>query len=455
MTHKSKIILGMGTGRCGTLSLAEILNAQPNTHVTHEEAPLLPWDNERNSGIIAKRFDRMRRKRNAEFIGDIASFYLPYAEEIIKAEPDVRIICLKRAKDAVVKSFCRWLDLVHPLPTNHWAKDLPPGWHYEPNWSRIFPKYDIQSRDAGIARYWDEYNERAEILAKEFPDHLRIVDMEQLNDGAGVSELLSFVGIPKDQQVNQAGHHTHKSSHSPTQPVGNRASAHPMDPRKCVILVPYTGSIVPQCEQSLKELERRGYTVRRVRGYAAIDQGRNQLATNALKDGFEETMWIDSDVGFFPDAIEKLRKHNLPISCGIYPKKGKRELACHVLPGTPKMTFGEGGGLIEILYAGTGFLHIRREVYRKIQEELKLPMCNERFGETMIPFFHPMLYQRDDGYDYLAEDYSFSQRARDCGFQIMADTTVRLWHVGMYAYGWEDSGREPERFGSFTLNFNM
>lgn len=64
----------MGTGRCGTLSLAEILNAQPNTHVTHEEAPLLPWDHERNSDIIAKRFARMRRKRNAKFIGDIASF---------------------------------------------------------------------------------------------------------------------------------------------------------------------------------------------------------------------------------------------------------------------------------------------------------------------------------------------------------------------------------------------
>lgn len=149
MVQASKIILGMGTGRCGTLSLAEILNGQPNTQVTHEEPPILPWDHEPNSGIIAKRFARMRRKRDAKFIGDIASFYLPYVEEIIKAEPDVRIVCLKRDKDAVVKSFCRWLDQAHPLPTNHWAKELPPGWHYEPNWSRIFPKYNIQSREEG------------------------------------------------------------------------------------------------------------------------------------------------------------------------------------------------------------------------------------------------------------------------------------------------------------------
>jgi hypothetical protein len=35
----------------------------------------------------------------------------------------------------------------------------------------------------------------------------------------------------------------------------------------------------------------------------------------------------------------------------------------------------------------------------------------------------------------------------------MADTTIRLWHIGSHAYGWEDAGREPGRFDSFTLNF--
>jgi hypothetical protein len=41
--------------------------------------------------------------------------------------------------------------------------------------------------------------------------------------------------------------------------------------RHCVILVPYYGSIVPECDDALRELERRGYTVRRIGGYAAID----------------------------------------------------------------------------------------------------------------------------------------------------------------------------------------
>jgi hypothetical protein len=34
----------------------------------------------------------------------------------------------------------------------------------------------------------------------------------------------------------------------------------------------------------------------------------------------------------------------------------------------------------------------------------------------------------------------------------MADTAVRLWHVGSYSYGWEDAGKGPERFGTYVLN---
>jgi len=72
----------------------------------------------------------------------------------------------------------------------------------------------------------------------------------------------------------------------------------------------------------------------------------------------------------------------------------------------------------------------------------------------MIPFFLPLLHPIEEGIWYLAEDYAFCERARQCGFKVMADTSVRLWHVGNYTYGWEDSGLERERTGSFTLHLN-
>jgi hypothetical protein len=226
----------------------------------------------------------------------------------------------------------------------------------------------------------------------------------------------------------------------------------PPDPKACAILVPTSGSIQPDCESALQALERKGYPVWRVRGYSAIDQGRNQMATDALAQGFAETFWIDDDVAFNPVDVDRLRCFDLPICAGVYPKKRKRELAAHVLPGTRKMVFGNKGCVTEVKYTGTGFLHVRREVYETMQQRLELRTCNAGFGSPMVPYFMPMIVDTDKGPWYLAEDYSFCERARRCGFQIMVDTRVRLWHVGSYRYSWEDAGIDRERFGDFTLS---
>ena len=178
------------------------------------------------------------------------------------------------------------------------------------------------------------------------------------------------------------------------------------------------------------------------------------MATDALADGFDELMWIDADVGFEPADVDKLRQHLLPFVCGIYPKKGPREMAAHVFPRTTKLTFGVGGGLAEFQYVGFGFVHTRREVYTKMQKKLKLPVCNEMFlqiteprpsgsatppgfvaGEgsrpaqvalpdgrgslprspLTVPYFLPLLHKVQKGHWYLGEDYSFCERAHQCG----------------------------------------
>jgi hypothetical protein len=233
--------------------------------------------------------------------------------------------------------------------------------------------------------------------------------------------------------------------------VGPVASG-PSDPARCVILVPVGHHIEPGCDDALRGLERRGYTVRRVYGYAAIDQGRNQIATNALRDGFEELMWIDSDLVFNPDVVDRLRSHGLPITSGVCAKRGQRSFACNFPSGTKQVVFGAMGGLLEVSYAGAGFLHTRREVYESVRERFHLPSCNERFGSPMIPYFQPLVIPDGAGHWYLAEDYSFCYRAKECGYRIMADTTFRLMHVGAYAYSWEDAGSDRPRHGDYTFH---
>jgi hypothetical protein len=449
---KKRYVLGMGTGQCGLNLLTDILAGQPRARVTFEQPPLLPWQRRPDRPGIRERLRRWGRFEE-DLVGDTAVFYLPYVEDAIAAEPEIRVVCLERPKGEVLAGYCRQIDRGRPLPMNHWSRNPGPGWSQDPMWTPTFPQYETPDLLEGLSCFWDEYHDRSAELARRYPGNVRVVDTGELTTEEGVRALLDFVGIPAGSQVVMTGQ---KPAWTATEAPSASPKPRPrnaMDPRRCAVLVPFQGFIHHDCEHALEELERRGYHVRRVGGFAAIDQGRNQIATDVLREGYEETLWIDSDVGFHPDDVDKLRSHGVAMVCGIYPQKGKLALASHVMPGTPRMTFGKEGGLVEILFAGAGFLLIRREVYLTVQRQLALPVCNERFDHPMIPYFHPMLRPTDDGVWYLAEDYAFCDRARQCGFKIFADTTIRLWHIGTYRYGWEDAGMERPRFDSFTLNF--
>lgn len=227
-----------------------------------------------------------------------------------------------------------------------------------------------------------------------------------------------------------------------------------MSRSKCVVLVPAAHHVEPACEDGLRELERRGYPVRRVVGYSAVDVARNQMASDALAEGFEELMWIDADIAFDPADVERLRTHDLPLIAAVYAKRGRREMSCAFLHATEQVVLGKDGGVTEILYAGFGFTYTHRVVYDRMFDALKLPVCNERFGRAMVPFFAPAAV-RDavgGGWWYLPEDFAFCMRARQVGVPVMADTRIRLGHVGSYAYTWEDAGGGRQVYQTYTFH---
>lgn len=217
-----------------------------------------------------------------------------------------------------------------------------------------------------------------------------------------------------------------------------------------VILVPHTAyGVEPECARALDRLEERGFTVRR-EVHGPIDFARSLMASKAIADGFEHLMWIDSDVEFNPEDVAKLVAHELPVVSGIYPKKGARAIASNLLPTTQRVVFGNGGGVIEIAYAAAGFLCAHRSVYEAIAA--KLPLCNESFGSPFTPFFMPMIGEKEGKPWYLGEDFAFSERVRQAGFKVHADTSIRLRHFGRYGYGWEDAGSPLQRFASYTFH---
>ena len=223
--------------------------------------------------------------------------------------------------------------------------------------------------------------------------------------------------------------------------------------RRCVVLVPYLTHVEPACDDGLRALERRGFEVRRYPSTAAVDRTRCEIATAALRDGFDELMWIDSDISFDPDSVQRLRDHDLPIVGGIYAKKGIQDLAVHVEPGTTQLQMGEGGALVDVRYLGAGFVCTQRIVYDDIQRTFSLPACKTQFGVPAVPYFLPMVIADGQGYWYLGEDYAFCERARQAGHKVIVDTTIRLGHVGRYTYGWEDAGQAVPRVPGATFTF--
>ena len=305
-----RVVLGVGAGHCGLGLLATILSVQRRARITLGQPPLLPWDPYPGGPGIAERMARWKGGADVALIGDVAAFYLPYAEVAIAADARIRMICLKRPEAEVVAGFRNHINRTNSLLVNHWARDPAPGWTHHPILTQTYPQYDSQDRDQGLSRYWHEYYERADDLQRRFRQNFLVVDGNSLNDAEGVRVVLDFVGIAREMQNLATGR--------PAEPAGEAIPVvmppvrGPLDPKRCVVLVPFTSSIVNECEEALRELERRGYPVRRVGGYAAIDQGRNQMATDALVEGFEETLWIDSDIAFRPDDVEVLRRHAAP-----------------------------------------------------------------------------------------------------------------------------------------------
>ena len=127
---------------------------------------------------------------------------------------------------------------------------------------------------------------------------------------------------------------------------------------------------------------------------------------------------------------------------------------CRFLPETAGITLGDGGGPLEVWYVGTAFLLTHRRVYDDVSTTFGLPVCNAQFGAPAVPYFLPMVVNDPElGFWYLSEAYSFCERARQAGHKVMVDTSIRLWHYGRYAYGWEDVGAPVQRVPSAKINF--
>lgn len=197
------LIIGLGTGRCGTMSLARLLNAQPGAAVTHETSPALPWEpRAEHLASIRVRVAQLLA-RPARLVGDVALYYLGYVPAILDAFPAARVLVLQRDRAETVASYLRWMDAKNGPGADHWRADRP-----GPNgcgFDACYPKFPPEAGDRAerIGLYWDAYYARARELAERFPQSVRIFPTEALNHPDQVAAVLDWAGVPESPRSVQ------------------------------------------------------------------------------------------------------------------------------------------------------------------------------------------------------------------------------------------------------------
>ena len=187
------LILGTGTGRCGTTSLARLLALQPETISTHELSEpgvsMLAVPTEDPAFVLGAVRDAVAT-RPSRFKADCAFYWLGIVDPLVAHYGDqLRVICLERPREEVVESFER-----KAAPFNHWQEHDGSVYRHIV-WDRCFPKFPAaHDRREAIGMYWDHCQVLAASYAQRHPGHFRRVPMADLNDPVKVDALLRWCG---------------------------------------------------------------------------------------------------------------------------------------------------------------------------------------------------------------------------------------------------------------------
>lgn len=182
------VFLGIGTGRCGTMSLAGIVGACENARVTHEHGPYRsPWDRLDDAALDRFVADAQAASASGTIFGDVALYWLPHVEAVRARLPDLKVVCLKRDRTQTVASFLKKCPGWSPLREKDRACD--------PEWFDLFPTLPIDDLAEGWGAYWDNYYRQAELIPGVI--HVHTGD---LDDDMAATGLLNALGVPADRQ---------------------------------------------------------------------------------------------------------------------------------------------------------------------------------------------------------------------------------------------------------------
>jgi hypothetical protein len=187
-----------------------------------------------------------------------------------------------------------------------------------------------------------------------------------------------------------------------------------------------------------------------------ITRSRNTLVKSFL-DATAAThlLFVDADIGFEPDAVQRMLAFDEDVVAGMYPIKvvDWSKMSGVVRPGMSEQMLRESGmhfvgvpctgedreekgAFVTGRYAGTGFMLIKRNAIKRLihaypETRYRTMQTYPARKEEGSPFYNlfDCMIDPETGV-YLSEDFTFCHRFRQIGGKVWLDTDSRLRHVG-------------------------
>lgn len=173
---------------------------------------------------------------------------------------------------------------------------------------------------------------------------------------------------------------------------------------------------------------------------SAVHRARNKCVQEFMWGAgkeYERLFFIDSDIEFSVDDAGRIWNLDADIGVGIYPCKDLKtcKYAAYVEEAQVVDLKKLGKDPIEVKYAGTGFMMIKRQVFQRMWDEFPELRYKDDKGDNMHWFHFPLV-----GGVELSEDFAFCERWRNMGGKVIADPLVKLVHWGLHGFGSEIKG---------------
>ena len=171
-------------------------------------------------------------------------------------------------------------------------------------------------------------------------------------------------------------------------------------------------------------------------GCSVVSRARNLLTKDFLESECTDLIFIDADINFEPEDVFRLMAWTTDpkkgIVAGVPRIRGEERVYITALEydDNQELTMNSMG-LVRGMRVATAFMMVRRDVFETLVEAHPEWTYYDKKSDRMLPAIFDFKLTEEG---YMGEDFLFCDRAREVGFEVWIDPTIKLGHMGVQEF---------------------